>query len=418
MSNDFSHAHSFSTGGQNMRPDKEREPYITLFIKLIPFLEILLAGFGLYFLNFAEGGLLGWAKLIVLLAAAYAVAYAILRMGIERGVPLVAQKSRLAGPLSGLSIAFVGVCFFLVTAPGLTIFQVEESRLTAHLEQVGYYADARVSVADQAVELVPIMQSVTEDLFAREEQEGATGYGPIAQAWESLHGRANGLTTQITASLGVRGELLGQIQAQRMSMETTLADESTGIWDRRAALRTQQARLMSLLAELDKAVPVSVVRSYASELDAGVLVPNREDASSKINRTLAGYADTLMSALAEQRGLSATPPAFPSRTGALDTFAYAGKFAPVFLFAFLVDMIFPLALWAYVLMTMIAHSPQVWEKPRKPTDLDRLTGMRPMSTRQMRELTDDDDDDLSGPYPVHEVGPSRAPMRPNGKARK
>ncbi|MEZ5887520.1 MAG: hypothetical protein R3D56_11670 [Paracoccaceae bacterium] len=400
-----------------VRPDKEREPYITLFMKLIPLLEIVLAGFGLCFIGFAEGGLMGWAKLLALLVAAYAVAYAILRMGIERGVPLVATKSSLAGPLSGLSIAFVGLCFFLVTAPGLTIFQVEESRLTTHLEQVGNYVDGRVSVADQAVELVPIMQSLTQDLFARQEQEGATGYGPITEAWESLHGRANGLTTQITASLGVRDDLLNQIQTQRVAMETTLADESTSIWDRRAALRTQQARLMSTLSALDQAVPVSVVRSYASELEGGVLVPNREDASAKINRTLAGYAVTLMTALAEQRGLSVTPPTFPSRTGALDTFAFAGKFAPVFLFAFLVDLVFPLALWAYVLMTMIAHSPQVWTKPRTPTDLDRLTGMRPMSARQMRELTDDDDDDLSGPHPVREAGPSRAPMRPNGKAR-
>ena len=170
----------------NLRPDKEREPYITLLMRLVPLGEILLAGFGLYFLGFAEGGLLGWAKLIVLLAAAYAVAYAILRMAIERGVPLVAAKSRLAGPMSGLSIAFVGVCFFLVTAPGLTIFLVEESRLTSHLEHVGYYADARVSVADQAVELVPIMQSMAEDLAARTEQESATGVGPIALAWDSL----------------------------------------------------------------------------------------------------------------------------------------------------------------------------------------------------------------------------------------
>lgn len=408
----------FNPDVSTLRPDKEREPYITLFMKLIPLLEIILAGFGLYFLNFAEGGLLGWAKLIVLLAAAYAVAYAILRMAIERGVPLVAAKSRLAGPLSGLSIAFVGLCFFLVTAPGLTIFQVEESRLSSHLEQVGYYTDARVTVADQAVELVPIMQSMAEDLAARTEQESATGVGPIALAWDSLTSRAEGLSSQMTVSLGVRGELLSRIQAQRMAMETTLADESTSIWDRRAALRTQQARLMSLLAELDKAVPVSVVRSYASELEAGVLVPNREDASAKINRTLAGYADTLMSALAEQRGLSATPPAFPSRTGALDTFAYAGKFAPVFLFAFLVDMVFPLALWAYVLMTMIAHSPQVWEKPRKITDLDRLTGMRPMSARQMRELTqDDDDDDLVDPNGTRADAPLRPAYRPNGKVR-
>lgn len=414
MHHDLPNTPSFSNREQIIRPDKDREPYITALMKLIPLLEIILAGFGLHFLGFSDGGLLGWVKLVVLLTAAYAVAYAILRMAIERGVPLVATKSRLAAPLSGLSIIFVGLCFFLVTAPGLTISEVEEARLTSHVEDVGIYTDKRVNVASDAVELVPVMQSLTEDLSARTEQEGATGRGPITQAWESLQGRANGLTTQITASLGVRDELLSRIQAQRVAMETTLADESASIWDRRSDLRTQQARLMSLLAELDKAVPVSVVRSYASELESGVLVPNRQDASAKINRTLAGYADTLMAALAEQRGLSETPPSFPSRTGALDTFAYAGKFAPIFLFAFLVDMVFPLALWAYVLMTMIAHSPQVWEKPRAPSDLDRLTSMRPMTARQMRELTTDSDDEDKPEE--HFASPSK-PMRPNGKAR-
>lgn len=403
----------------NLRPDKEQEPYLTFFMKVIPLLEIMLAGIGLYYLGFAEGGMFGWAKLIILLAAAYAVAYAILRMGIERGVPLVAAKSRLAGPLSGLSIAFVGVCFFLVTAPGLTISPVEEARLTAHLEQVGHYADARVSVADQAAELVPIMQGLAEDLSARTEQESGSGFGPIAEAWDSLRGRADGLATQMTVSLGIREELLNGIQNQRLAMETMLADESTSIWDRRAALRTQQARLMSLLAELDKAVPVSVVRSYVSELEGGVLVPNRQDANAKINRTLSGYSETLMTALAEQRGVSATPPAFPSKTGALDTFAYIGKFAPVFLFAFLVDMVFPLALWSYVLMTMIAHSPQVWKKPRKLNDLDRLTGMRAISARQMRDLIDDDDDDdLNGPDGVRHEAPPRSVHRATIKSRR
>lgn len=401
----------------NLRPDKEREPYLTFFMKLIPGLETLMFGLGLFYLGIADGGVLGWVKLLSLCAAAYAVAYAILRMAIEKGVPLVAAKSRTAAPLSAFLIALVGAGFFSITGPGFTIGSVELDRLTEHVEVLGHHADARTSVAEQAAELVPIMQTLAEDLSARTDQESTTGFGPIAQAWDSLRTRADGLATQMTVSLGVREELLARIQAQRAEMAAMLADESVSIWDRRATLRSQQARLMSALSELDQAVPVSVVRSYASELEGGVLVPDREDANARINRTLAGYSESLMTALAEHRGLTSTSPAFPSKTGALDTFAYVGKFAPVFLFAFIVDMVFPLALFSYVLMTVIAHSPQVWTKPRTPTDLDRLTGMRPMSARQMRELTDDDDDDLSGPNPVREVGPSRAPMRPNGKAR-
>jgi len=373
-----------SLGG--VRRDMDRQPYLTVLLKVVPFFEIVLAGVGLYLMGFAEGGFVGWAKLIVFCMAAYAVAYAIYRMAIEKGVPLVAAKSKLAGPLSGLSVVLVGAAFFAVTAPGLTISPVEEMRLSAHLEGLGSYVDGRLRVANQAAELVPSMQAMADDLSARTAQEGASGFGPIAETLSSLHGRAAGLATQMSASITLRQGLMGQIQAQRLAMEQTLADESVSIWVRRAALRSQQARLMSLLSELDQAVPLSIVASYASELQGGVLIPNRPDANAAINRTLSGYADTLTSALAGHDGSIAEPPAFPSKTGAMDTFQYAGKFAPIFMFAWLVDMAFPLSLWAYVLMTVVAHSPQVWAKPRRNSDFDDLTGLRPISLAKFQEV--------------------------------
>ena len=369
-----------------VRPDKDREAYLTTLVKLVPGLEIVLAGIGLYLMGFAEGGLVGWAKLIVFCLAAYAVSYAIYRMAIEKGVPLVAAKSRLAGPLSGLSVFLVGAAFFAVTAPGLTISPVEEMRLSAHLELLSSYVDERLRVADQAAELVPSMQALADDLSARTAQEGASGFGPIAEALNSLHGRAAGLASQMSTSIALREGLIGQIQAQRLLMEQTLADENVSIWIRRADLRSQQARLMSLLSELDQAVPVSIVASYASELQGGVLIPNRQDANAAINRTLSGYADTLTSALTGRDGAITEPPAFPSKTGAMDTFQYAGKFAPIFMLAWLVDMAFPLSLWAYVLMTVVAHSPQVWAKPRKNSDFDDLTGLRPISLAKFQEV--------------------------------
>ena len=397
-----------------VRRDKEREPYLTFFLKFVPLLEILLAGVGLYLMGFAEGGFVGWAKLIVFCAAAYAVAYAIYRMAIEKGVPLVAAKSKLAGPLSGLSVFLVGAAFFAVTAPGLTISPVEEMRLSAHLEVLGTYVDERVRVADQVAELVSSMQAMADDLGARTAQEVASGFGPIAETLNSLHGRAAGLATQMSASITLRQELIGRIQAQRLAMEQTLADEGVSIWARRADLRSQQARLMSLLSQLDQAVPVSIVASYASELQGGVLIPNRPDANAAINRTLSGYSDTLSAALAGRDGSTSESPAFPSKTGAMDTFQYAGKYAPVFMFAWLVDMAFPLTLWAYVLMTVIAHSPQVWAKPRRNSDFDDLTGLRPINLTGFQDVKNGDgvrQFDSNGSSPNR-----RASHHSNGKA--
>ncbi|MCF6277646.1 MAG: hypothetical protein L3J16_02710 [Anaerolineales bacterium] len=375
----------------DQKAEQENETYLGVSLKLVPFLEVLLAGAGLYYLGFAEGGAIGWAKLIIFCVAAYAVSYAIYRMAIEKGVPLVAAGSKLAAPLSGLTVALVGTAFFLVTGPGLTISKVEELRQAEYLEALGSYSNGRIAVADQAAELVPIMQAMAVDLQVRTELESETGRGPIARTLDALFGRADGLSTQMTVSLGVRQEVMDRIANLRNVMETTLADEQVSIWDRRASLRVQHGQMLSLLAELDKAVPVSVVRSYASELQSGGLIPNREDASARINRTLSGYSGALMAALSEQKGVAGDPPAFPSKTGALDTFQYAGKFAPIFLLTFIVDLAFPLALWAYTLMTVLVHMPRTPAKPRQRSDFDDLTDLRAIDMRRLR----DDDDDAS-----------------------
>ena len=126
----------------------EQEPYQARSLKVIPFLEVTLAGAGMYHLGFADGGAIGWVKLIVFCIAAYVVSYVIYRMAIEKGVLLVAAGSKLAAPLSGLTVALVGAAFFMVTAPGLTISPVEEARQAMHLEAFGSYIDGRVAVAD------------------------------------------------------------------------------------------------------------------------------------------------------------------------------------------------------------------------------------------------------------------------------
>jgi hypothetical protein len=399
-----------NTNARAANPQKEQEPYLALLLKLIPFFEVLLAGIGLYYLGFAEGGAIGWVKLIALCAAAYAVSYATFRMAIEKGVPLSANGVKLAAPLSGLTVALIGTAFFSVTSPGLTIAQVEDLRQSKYLEAMGSYSDGRVAVADQAAEMVPIMQSMAEDLDTRREQECRTGCGTIAQALEALFGRAEGLSTQMTVSLGVRQEVLDRIAALRESMQATLADETVSIWDRRARLRIQHSQILSLLTELDKAVPVSMVRSYASELQGGVLIPNREDANAIINHTLGGYANTLMTALAEQKGVAGDPPAFPSKTGSLDTFQYIGKFAPVFLFAFIVDFAFGLTLWAYTLMTVRVHTPPPPPKPRKRSDFDDLTELRSMDIRKLgNDDTSEPEGDPTPNNPSHKS--NRKPRR-------
>lgn len=380
----------------NFQVETEEEPegrnYLTIFLILIPIVEILLFAMAGYHLGFADGGWMGFAKLGIISLGAFLVAYAIYRMAIEKGALLYVQGSVLALVLSFGSVTIVGSSFFIATALGLSNPVAQEGEMTAFMGEVGPYFDGRIAVADQARALAPAMQELANDLAAHTEREGDTGEGPIFRMLESLFGRADGLSQQITLSMGVRRAVLEQITALRAAMEATLADEDRGIADRRAEMRRQNTQLLSLLAELDKAVPVSLVSAYSKELQSGILIPNREDASARINQTLAGYSATLSEALAAQKGVAGDPPAFPAKVGALDSFRYLNRTLPIILVAFIVDLLFPLALLAYSVMTLAqidrTKRPERWEKPpRRKTDIDRIIDL---NSGQIPRSTDND----------------------------
>lgn len=393
--------------------------YLPIFLILIPLVEIGLFAIAGYHLGFATGGWMGIAKLSIISIGAFLVAYATYRMAIEKGALLYVKGAVVALVLSGGSVSIVGTTFFTATSAGLSMAPVQEAQLSEFVQEVGPYFDGRIAVADQAAEMAPIMQALAKDLSARTDQEGGTGTGPIFRTLNSLFGRADGLSQQITVSMAVRREVLERIAAIRAMMEETLADEDRNIWDRRSEMRRQYNLLLSQLGELDKAIPVSLVRSYAAELEGGVLIPNREDASARINHTLGGFAATLTEALAAQKGVAEDPPAFPAKVGALETFRYAGKNIPIILVAFIVDLLFPLALWGYAVMTLAQldkdTNPQRWaKKARAESDVDRVTRLRAMPIPEADDGTKQSPDTQAD----EPLAPPRKPHRPISKSRR
>lgn len=393
--------------------------YLPIFLILIPLVEIGLFAIAGYHLGFAAGGWMGIAKFSIISIGAFLVAYATYRMAIEKGALLYVKGAIFALVLSGGSVGIVGITFFTATSVGLSMAPVQEAELGEFVQEIGPYFDGRIAVAEQAAELAPIMQALAGDLSARTDQEGETGTGPIYNALNGLFGRANGLSQQITASMAVRQEVLDRITALRAAMEETLSDEDRTIWDRRSEMRRQYNQLLSQLAELDKAIPVSLVRSYAAELQGGVLIPNREDASAQINHTLGGFSASLPEALAAQKGVAGTPPKFPAKVGALETFRYSGKNIPIILVAFIVDLLFPLALWGYAVMTLAQldkdTNPHRWaKKPRAESDVDRVTRLRAMPIPESDDGTKQSPDTQAD----EPQAPPRKPGRPSNKSRR
>lgn len=381
---------SKSRNGPNPALGPRKDWITAATLVFLPLLAVLMLAFGLHQMGTVSGGAVGWAKLTIICIAAFLVSYVINRLALEKGIPLYSKGKRAAAVASVSAMVFVGTSFFTTTAPGYVLPSVMEAELSKYQDAMGEYAIGRIAVADRAKELVPLMHSVAEDLQSQLTAETGTGFGPIATMLQSLFDRANGLSGRMTASLGVRQSVLDRIHALREAMNRTLADEKTDIWIRRTQLRSQHGEMLSLLSELEKAIPVSVVKSYASELGSGILIPNREDASARINRTLSGYSDALAASLAEQRGVEGAPPEFPAKPGTLDTFSYIGVFAPIFLLTFAVDLLFPILLFFLTLWTVSTVSPPpVREKKHRAlSDLDVLLAMKAADVQQLSQFPD------------------------------
>ena len=355
----------------------------------LPALSTAILLFSLYSLGkFGSGGE-AYFKLAVFGIAAWIVSYGVTRLAISRGIPLLLARNIFAVIVSGLSILLVGSVLLTATYPGLAIDEIEESRLIEHNFQVGAYVDGRLIVAEKSAELVPVMQALAEDLAGQRDSEGSTGQGPLFRLWDTLTTRGQGISTQMTASLAVRRETLNTIAALRSQMQTTLADDSTDIWERRALYRQLYTALLSQLSKLDRAVPVSVVRSYVSELNSGIEVPRDQEATARINRRLSGYSSALQNALEQEQGLSGTAPAMPSKTGSLDTFAHIPKHLPEFGITLLVDVIFPLVVWFYAVMTYGSFLEPKPKKRRVPSEVDIVVGTAAANVREVKRWADE-----------------------------
>jgi hypothetical protein len=381
-------------------PERERPGYLRAALIASPICSVGLLVIGLLQLGIGGGGLMGTAKIALIALGAFIASYSIYRMAIEKSATLATKGYKFATVLGGLTTFLVGLAFFIATAAGLIITACEELRLQEYNRAVLEYSDARAAQAGQATRMVPVVEAIAADLSAKAECEvasscvsgrGPGGYGPTARLLETLAGRSSTIAQKAAGGLGQRDAALDNVATVIARMDTILADESRTIWERRSDLRKLDGELGRVLNALDEAVPLALMSAFAQELRAGVSTPNAQ-VTDTINGALSGYAGSIEAVLAGMNVGIVERPGFPARTGALQTFAYASNFAPVILLAFLIDMVFPLALWGYTLMGLD------WiEFQRNPA-------------RKRTELARGDFDDLTE-FQVMDM-----PKRPNGHA--
>jgi hypothetical protein len=379
--------------GNTPKPDKikkpERQPYLNIILGALPLISSLMLFVALMNLGTSGGGMLGIFKPALISLAAFLVSYAIYRMAIEKAATLVSVGFNWAAAVGVLSMLIVGVGLFSATYPGLVITEVEERSLQQFVSDTGRYIDKRNASASQSGGLVPVMAAIPADLKSKADCEissncvslkGTQGYGAVAKTLETLAGRAETISLEVAAGLTTRADILAELAALSARMEAILADENLSIWKRRTDIRKLDGELGQILNRLDDAIPVSLIVAYSAELRAGINIPNRPDVSATINGFLRGYAASLDAVLAEIGADETSHPAFPPRSGAIQTFAYIGEYIPIAILTFAVELVFPITLWAYTLMSLIwvryQNNPDGDDPAPRDRHFDDLTNIR------------------------------------------
>ena len=304
-------------------------------------------------------GASGIAKAVLIAGGATLATYSVNRFAIDKGTELASRGFITASITSVLSMAFVGTAFFASTFAGLTLPDVEKLRLQEYGNTYVQYIGERNLQASKAGRTLPAMRTINRDLPEKAACEianscisgrGDGGHGRVAKILEGLAGRASAISEQLEAGEITRQSTLKQINKLVGEYQSVLGQNEKSIWERRGELQKIDAKINQIIATLDEAIPLALLRAYASELNEGVSIPDRPVAARRLNALLKKHGNSLSSVLETLQTGNQIRPSFPTRAGVGDTFSYMTHFAPIAMLTAGIELVWPICLWIYTLL--------------------------------------------------------------------
>ena len=359
--------YSNKTNPSEWKPKRQQPPFESILLVVLSVgtgFMAFLAMLGLI----PETGIAAYAKAAVVAIIAAIVSYAINRFAIEKGAPLAATGYVLAAVISIVSILFVGAGLFASTYAGMTIGSVNELQLQHHGQALVRHVGEENAKFTQATRTLPVIQSISDDLNNKVACElsascisgrGNGGRGPVTRAMEALAGRADTITAQIVAGESKRQRLIARLNDQLASYQTVLGNSELALEERRRQLVGIDADINQTLSEIGEAVPTSLLAAYARELETGVTIEGRPEATSRLNSILGDHGRALASVIASIEDGESERPLFPAQAGVSSTFEQIAYFLPIAAITAVVELVLPLALWVYTFVQII------WDKEQR-----------------------------------------------------
>ncbi len=328
----------------------------------------------------------GIFKVGLLALGASIISYSVNKIAITKGAELFSKGFIIAGVVSIISILAVGIGLFTSTYAGLTLTDTEQLRLQKHGIAYSQYIGVRNSKAAQAARTLPVVRSINRELSDKARCEirhscvsgrGNGGRGTISKILEVMAGRANSVSVQLEAGEIARQVSLKSLNKLIAQYQDILANSEINIWKKRAHLQKIDAKINQEISTLDESIPIVFLRSYANELEDGIVISNRPITTKRLNSLLNKNGRSLNAVLDSIEKSDLKRPEFPTRTGVSDTFAYLLFFAPLSALTAVIEIIMPISIWIYTWISLL------WEIYRKEQlRQNNVTELRNAATRK------------------------------------
>ncbi len=326
-------------------------------------------------------GFTGWVKIGILTGSATLVSYIVNRYAVEQGADLASRGYLTAGIVSVGSIAVVGGGLFASTFAGLTIERVNALKLQQHGQRLVLYVDTANANLAKAVQSKPAVDAAVADIklhVACEIKEGCLskgrgGRGRVTRALEPIAIRSQEISSQLSKGNAARGDALAKLNALIGNYQTTFSNAEISYSERRQKLSRIDAKIKQQVSALGESMPISLLRAYGAELEQGVTIADRPQATSNVNAVLRRHGLSVSTSIESIPAKKLTAPSFPAEAGVSSTFAYMGHFLPIAALTAVIELVMPLTLWIYMLLSHLwSHYREDPVSPPTPPKKKRL----------------------------------------------
>lgn len=340
-------------------PRREWPALTELLLPALALCSSLLLGLAAPTLTGAEG-VTGLIKCILLAAAGGLVSYGINRLAVERGAYQAAIGSIAALIASIGSILSIGFGIFTASFAGLTLPETDALSLERYGNNQAQIIALHSIEANEALRILPALTAHAAELDELATCEAATscfsgqgdgGKGAYSRAFAGAAKRAKLVLAEVQATASRASGASDQLTQLQGAFTGVVADPELTPEARRQEAAALRAEIAATLATLDAADPDPLVRAYAQGLGA------RDDDTvpARFARFLADQGAQLLGVLGARPAGTAPLPDFPLRAGVADALGFVLHFLPLALLVAVVELVFPITLWAYAYIALSAR---------------------------------------------------------------